>query len=75
METTQLVQGVFQAGLDMIEQMTAPDPRDHASLLLRLGDTLRKINDYAAAKARLRAAARRPAAGAVTPARGRSPGC
>lgn len=49
--------GFFQAALDTIRQLTEPDPRLHTALLLHLGHSLRKINDYPAAKAHLLAAA------------------
>lgn len=49
--------GFFQAALGMIGQMEEPDPRDHASLLLYLGESKRKINDFTGAKAALLAAA------------------
>ena len=49
---------LFQAGLDMIEQLPTPDLRTRASLLLNLGETLRRINDFPPALARLKEAAR-----------------
>ena len=47
----------FQSALDLIEQMDDPDPREHCALLLRLGESQRKTNDFSSAKTTLLTAA------------------